>query len=91
MVEPACGSGCHDDGLCIDHLAHHTARAVGSAHQVGRQAQLFSRHLLHAAEQHVRRGIRPGERHAQPAHHGAKEGVEHAGVGEGEAQCRIGA
>ena len=86
MVEPAGGGGGDDDGLRVDHLAHHTAGAVGRAHQVGAQAELVCGHLLHAAEEHVRGGVAAGERHAQPAHQRAEEGVEHAGVGEREAQ-----
>ena len=46
---------------------------------------------LQAAEQHVRRGVGAGQRHAQPAQQRAEEGIEPAGLRERQAQRRVGA
>ena len=51
------GAGNHD-ALGVDHLAH--------------DADLLRRDLLQAAEQHVGRGVRAGQRHAQPAQQGCR-------------------
>ena len=40
---------------------------------------------LQAAEQHVRRRVRAGQRHAEPAEQRAEERIEPAGPGEGQA------
>ena len=86
MVDPAGRGRGDDDRLRVDHLAHHAAGAVGRAHQVRAEAELLGRDPLHAAEQHVRRGVGAGQRDAEPAHQGAEERIEDAGVGERQAE-----
>src|SRR5882724_1148434 len=49
------GGGGDNDGLCVHHFAHHTASAVGRAHQDGIEVELLGRDLLQAPEQCVRR------------------------------------
>src|SRR3984893_6270968 len=70
VAKPVGGGGTHDDRLRVEHLAHDAARGIFRGHQDRRQPQLLGGDLLQAAEQHVRRGVRPGERHPQPAQQG---------------------
>ena len=44
----------HDDGLRVNHLAHHSARAIGRSHQHRVDIQLLRGNALQAAEQGVR-------------------------------------
>src|SRR2546430_17062677 len=55
---PARGGAGHYDRLRIDHLAHHTARAVRGAHQNRAEAQLRRGDPLQAPEENIRRSIR---------------------------------
>jgi hypothetical protein len=48
-------------------------------HQDRREAELLGGDLLQTAEEHVRGGVGPGERDAEPAEQRAEERIEHAG------------
>ena len=80
-----------DDALRIDHLAHHTARAVRRRHEHGADAGLFGGDFLQAAEEDVARCVAAGQRDAQPAEQRAKERIERTGLGQREAQRGVGA
>src|SRR5208282_2044222 len=72
------GSGAgYDDALRIDHFAHDPTRTVGGAHQDRREPDLLCGDLLQAAEQHVGRGVRTGQGHAQPSEQGPEERIHH--------------
>ena len=86
MPVPPCGRARDDDALHIDHLAHDSARTVRRGHQRRREAQLRRRDFLKAAEQHVRRRVRPRQCHAEPAEQRAEEWIEHAAACKGEAE-----
>src|SRR5262245_23112963 len=47
--------------LRVDHLSHGAARAGGRSHQYRIEAELLGGDALQAAEQHVWRGVGPGE------------------------------
>ena len=60
-----------------------------AAISTGSRPRRFGRHDLQVAEERVGRGVAAGEEHAQPAQHGAEEGEQHAGGGEGEAERAV--
>src|SRR5258707_1201852 len=63
----------HDDRLRINHFAHHSAGAVGGAHQHRAEIELLSGDSLQATEQRVRRSIASGKRDPEPAKKRAEE------------------
>src|SRR5579864_6638738 len=81
---PLRGGAGNDNALGIDHFSHHATTTVRCRHQVGRDADLLSRDSLQAAEQHIRRRIRTGQRHAQPAQQRSEKRIEHTGSREGQ-------
>ena len=87
VAVPAGRGGGHDDGLRVDHLAHHAARTVGRCHQIRVQAELLGRDLLQSAKQHV--GCRIGPVKATPSQPSmrSEERIERAGVGECQAHA----
>ena len=91
MAEPVGRRRRHDDALRVDHLAHHTTRAVRRTHQHRIQPDLLRSDSLQAAEQHVGCGIRPGDRHSQPTQQRAKERIENSGDGKCQPHCGVGA
>ena len=64
-----------------DHLGQHPARAVGAGQQRRRQVRLVGGGDLQRAEQRVGRGVRAGDRGAEPADQRREEGEEAAGAG----------
>ncbi len=86
---PVGRSARHHDALRVNHLAHHAARTVGGAHQHWTKAGLLGCDLLQAAEQHIRRGVRTRERHAQPTLQRAEKRIQHARLGHGQPQRRV--
>src|SRR6185437_1359027 len=65
----------HADALSIDHLAHYSARTVRCREQDGIHTQSLRGDALQTAEQHVRRRVAAGERHAKPSEHRGKERI----------------
>src|SRR3989442_5857674 len=47
------GGGSDADGLCVNHLAHHAAGAVGCTHENGAEVELLGSDFLQAAEENV--------------------------------------
>ena len=78
-----------DDRLRVDHLAHDAARAVRRGHQHRIDADLLGGHFLEPAEENVRRGVRPRQRHAEPADQRAEKRIGPAAIGERQAERRI--
>ena len=75
--------------LRVDHFTHHATGTIGGRHQRGRQSELIRRDLLLAAEQCITSRVRTGECDAHPADQRAKERIQPAGIGKGQAHGGI--
>lgn len=85
------GGAGDDDALGVDHFSHDATGAISGTHEDGAKAELLSGDGLEGAEEDVGGGVGAGEGDAQPAEKRSEEGVEDAGIGEGEAEGGIGA
>src|SRR5580692_1536060 len=68
--------GRNRNGLSVDHFPHHSAGAVGGAHQNWIDSKLLRRNALQASEERVRRSVASREGNTQPAQKRPEKRIE---------------